>query len=199
MDYGSALVLLRHFSLDFTSACHWDRNCISPLFMQSEINQIFHATGRVTLHERGGNLHKLNRSCSPLGSPCPGWGGPYLSEPHLRHWTLYMTGSSSADGSWDIFVTPKRLHEVVRGPHACLFCRLHLPTSCSNLWGNNLRPGRGGRYLQSRPGGRSVNEFNIAVVSPTVPRAVGERSELKLKGGKPKRITPDPGGFTPFF
>lgn len=146
-----------------------------------------------------GNLHKLNRPCSSLGSPCPGWGGPYLSEPHLRYWTLYMTGSSSVDGSWDILVTPKRLHEVVRGPHACLFCRLHLPTSCSNLWGNNLRPGRGGRYLQSRPGRRSVNEFNIAVVSPTVPRAVGERSKLKLKGGKPKRITTDPGGFTPFF
>lgn len=44
-----------------------------------------------------------------------------------------------------------------------------------------------------------MNEFNIAVVAPTVPRAVGERSKLKLKGGKPKRITPDPGGFTPFF
>lgn len=44
-------------------------------------------------------------------------------------------------------------------------------------------------------------EFNIAVVSPTVPRAVGERSErsLKLKGEKRKRITPDPCGFTPFF
>lgn len=44
-------------------------------------------------------------------------------------------------------------------------------------------------------------EFNIAVVSPTVPRAVGERSErsLKLKGEERKRITPDPCGFTPFF
>lgn len=51
------------------------------------------------------------------------------------------------------FVSQKRLHEVVRGPHACLFCRLHLPTSaaassscccCSNLWRNKISDWGGG-------------------------------------------------------
>lgn len=45
-------------------------------------------------------------------------------------------------------------------------------------------------------------EFHIAVLSPTGPRAVGERSEPspQLKGERNrKRITPGPCGFTPFF
>lgn len=90
------------------------------------------------------------------------WGGPPQVKPGLARTSVIQaeaaripanrtwdTGLSARPAparrtaSWDVFVTPKRLHEVVRGPHACLFSRLHLPTSCSNLWGNNLRQGRG--------------------------------------------------------
>lgn len=60
-----------------------------------------------------------------------------------------------------VIVSLKRLHEVVRGPHACLFCRLHLPTSsCSNLWRNKISD-RGGGLIsaeRTKPRGRTVRE-----------------------------------------
>lgn len=166
--------------------------------MQSEIDQIFHATERLPLHE--GDLYKLNQDS--LGPPCPGWGSPYPSEPHLRYCTLCTTGSGSADGFLGRFCdTEEATWGCQRAARLPFF-----PTPPSHLLFKSVRKqsptGEGGRYLQSEPGGRSVNQFNIAVVSPTVPRAVGERSERspKLKKGKiPKRITPDPCGFTPFF
>lgn len=167
--------------------------------MHREISLIVHATERLPLHE--GNLQKLNQDYSSLVSPCPGRGNQYLREPDLRYWTsfhgVHLGGWLLAHFS-DIEEATWGCQRAARLPF--------FPTPPSHLLFKSARKqsptGEGGRFLQSKPGGRSVNEeFNIAVLSPTVPRTVGERSErsLNLKGKKRKRITSDPCGFTPFF
>lgn len=167
--------------------------------MHREISQIVHATEHLPLGEE--NLQKLNQDYSLLVSPWPGRGSQYLSEPDLRYWTSFHGVQL---GGWFLghFCN---IEEATWGCQRA--ARLpFFPTPPSHLLFKSARKqsptGEGGRYLQSKPGGRSVNEeFNIAAVSPTVPRAVGERSErsLKLRGKKRKRITPGPCGFTPFF
>lgn len=119
-----------------------------------------------------------------------------------RPWRTGLKAAQRTDlGTF--LASQKRLHEVVRGPHACLCCRLHLPTSsCSNLWRNQISD-RGGGLISAEQTGREIceREFNIAVLSPTVARAVGERSEsaLKRKRRRKKGNTFDPLGFTTFF
>lgn len=91
--------------------------------------------------------------------PCPDRDSPpvcsNLKSTFLRR--LWRAGLSAAQRT-DLG-TQRRLHEVVRGPHACLFCRLHLPTSsCLNLRRNKISD-RGGGLIsaeRTRPRGRTV-------------------------------------------
>lgn len=127
---------------------------------------------------------------------------PRLSTGPLQTWNtwflrrLWRTGLSAARRTdlGTIFVSQKRLHEVVRGPHACLFCRLHLPTSsCSNLWRNTISDRGGGLISAERNkprgeklwGGKSSTLLSSPLPSP---RAVGERSHAFLNGKKETQI-----------
>lgn len=100
------------------------------------------------------HLQKLNQEYSRLGSQLSFF-VPWrrLSIRAIQTWYAefprrpWRTGLKAAQGTGlgTFFASQKRLHEVVRGPQACLFCRLHLPTSsCSNLWRNKISDRGGG-------------------------------------------------------
>lgn len=102
---------------------------------------------------------------------------------------LWRTGLSAARRTdiGTIFESQRRLHEVDRGPHACLFRRLHLPTSsCSNLWRNKISD-RGGGLIsaeRNKSRGRTVRERvqHCFPLPYRPPERWGNDQKLFLKG-----------------
>lgn len=89
-------------------------------------------------------------------------------------------------GLGTIFMSQKRLHEVVEGPLAFLFCRLHLPTSsCStrrNLWRNKISDRGGGLISAERDKSRvGILKEGVGTLPsfPYRPQAVGEEKKRK--------------------